>query len=176
MQDAFQMLALGHHIGQPVQGLLITAIEKPQRYIPKRTCKNCGVVSELGVWVPMDTGDHACPWCRKTQKLKAYEPSPSNKNVEFFRVQATRTTERLQQAVDEIYDIACQMRSMERRAEEGKAFGLVSPNREVCVNSWNRECDFYIPHTFNTPSRELTHLYVPTKDYVNEQTTVEALA
>ena len=137
MQANFQMLALQHHIGEPVQGVLVSVLEKPKVYVPKRKCSGCGDQIEMALFLSTGDGKHACPNCGTAQTLKPYEPKV--KLVpQFYRLKAVRSPEQLQEAMSEINYIAKAMREL----ENGDRY-IVVPTRENCVHPIYGPCEYF---------------------------------
>jgi hypothetical protein len=148
MQASFQMLALQEKIGEPVQGTLVCVLEKPKMYVPKRKCKGCQELYEMASYLPTGDGQHACPMCGHTQKLKPYE-SKTQHRPEFYRMKALRTQEELARDRGRIGEVAL---AMERMRQEG--LESTSPNTEACVHDWFGSCEYYNPHIRGFDSAE----------------------
>lgn len=149
MQASFQMLALQEQIKEPVQGVLVSVLEKPRMYIPKRKCKGCGESFEMGLY--LSTGDgHACPSCGTVQKLSVYEPKVKL-TPQFYRVVAVRNEEQLKQALSEITQTADLMDALGEAEHE---VVTVPPTRENCVHPIYGTCEYYKLDTYGIPPEE----------------------
>jgi hypothetical protein len=137
MQANFQMLALAHKIGEPVKGVIVSVLEKPRVYIPKRKCKGCGEQIEMALYLTAPDGQSSCPMCGTIQMLKEYEPKV-RAIPQFYRTRAIRTPEELVCSEYEIVKIAKAMDQMRERGQE-----MSSPNRESCVHTIFGLCEFY---------------------------------
>lgn len=149
-QADFQLLALHnilisddyqkHNNPPEIRGVLVSVLEKPRDYIPKRKCKKCGGQYELRAFREHADG-HLCPVCGEVQKLKPYVPTvPSN--PEYFRMIVTRTPEQLAVAREEIAHVA---ESMQDMIDEGMS--SVMPHRDNCIsNRYHHECEFAEEH------------------------------
>ena len=154
MQAAFQMMALRNKINEPVQGVLVSVLEKPRLYVPKRKCKGCGEQFEMGLYLSTGTGEHACPSCGTKQKLSAYEPKVKL-TPQFYRVVAVRNEEQLRQAEREILAVADSMAVMEPSNGDGITYrGHTPPTRENCVHPIYGQCEFYKLDTYRIPPEE----------------------
>lgn len=148
MQASFQSLALRAKIGEPVQGVLVSVLEKPRLYVPKRKCKGCAEQFEMGLYLSTGTGEHACPSCGAKQKLSAYEPKV-RMTPQFYRVVAVRNEVQLAQAEGEIVATAERMAIMETYSKE-----YIPPTRENCVHPIYGACEFYRLDTYRIPPEE----------------------
>lgn len=127
--------------GHTPRGVLVSILEKPREYTPKRKCKGCSGQYELASFFANPDG-HVCPACGHVQKLKPYEPvRPSA--PEYFRMIVTRTPEQLEVARREIAGVA-------ERMEEYRDYNRIEveiPNRDNCItNRWHRQCEFAEQH------------------------------
>lgn len=146
LQASFQCLALQQLIGAPVEGVLVSVLEKPKVYIPKRKCVGCGEQFELGAYLPTGEGGHACPMCGHLQQLKPYVPKVPPK-PEYFRVVVSRTQEQLDLAKEIITSTAFAMEQLRTGGVNPELIG----NREQCVVARNGKwgiCDFFDGHTY----------------------------
>lgn len=78
----------------------------------------------------------------------------------MYAIMVQRTPSQLVTAADEIIDVASSMQAL-----VAHGMGAVAPNREKCIDGIYGECEFYSPHTFNTPPLEsgLFEMYEPRK-------------
>jgi len=148
-QASFQLLALEHKLKEPVQGVIVNVIEKPQPYIPKRKCKGCGEQYELASYIPHADG-HACPLCGHVQKLKPYEPK-TERSASFFRMKVTRTAEQLEQHLTEARGVFGQMQAMIALGMDSYYF---PPNTNSCVDMRFGPCSYFRNHTYNISTLE----------------------
>jgi Zn ribbon nucleic-acid-binding protein len=166
MQASFQMLALKNLIGEVPQGILVSVLEKPRVYIPKRTCKGCKEAFEMALWLETGTGEHACPQCGHTQVLKPYEPTTTS-SPQFYRIVVVRSPERLETAMDEIGLIALKMEEM-RSSPPSQFIPADPPNREACVHPIYRACEYFKIHTYDQEPEEDENLeQFDAKRYLN---------
>lgn len=148
-QADFQMMALQHYldsksIDDRVQGVLVSVLEKPHEYIPKRKCAGCKETYELASYLPCEKG-FSCPVCGVIQELSPYIPKVP-KIPEYFQITVNRTAEQLAVARAEITEVAIKMARM-------REIGLSAevPDRDNCVNNRHRrECEFHAPHTYGS--------------------------
>lgn len=148
MQADFQLLALKARTGEWPQGVLISVLEKPRMYVPRRKCQGCGETIELGLYIVCPDGEYSCPRCGVKQKLKPYEPKVAHQ-PEFYRLVVTRTPERLETSRKEIAQVALRMEAMRQGG-----LGSELPNRQRCVDPIFGECDYMKNHLYNTPTAE----------------------
>lgn len=123
-----------------VQGVLVSVLEKPREYIPKRKCKGCGETYPLEAFFVCVEG-HRCPVCGNTQKLKPYiaKEAPI---AEYYRLTITRTPGQLETARREITQVALAMEELRTRGMES-----LPPNRDNCItNRYHRKCEFAENH------------------------------
>lgn len=161
MQGTFQILALREMMRgmgrdpNAVQGVLVRVIEKPDEYVPKRKCKGCGKVLEMGtyLWVEGE-GLWACPLCGEKQMLtKAKEKV--EKEVMGWQIPVTRGERELEQGMREIRWVADMMMRMREMCGDGRPeWSSIVPNRENCIGMWGRECEYYEPHLRGLDVRE----------------------
>lgn len=146
LQPSFQMFALG---GMDLEAasqirLIINVIDVPRPYEPKRTCKSCHQVAELGSWIP--AGDqYACPYCGAAQALKPYEPEREKPPV-FWRMLVSRPPSELALHRELIWDTARQMweAAVADRSDRAVALALLNPC--ACFPAWGRGCEFVQEH------------------------------
>jgi hypothetical protein len=183
MQASFQILCLRHKLEGlefPVQGVLVSVLEKPKPYIPKRKCQGCGETNPLGMWreLPVPPGMlnkkgkpytppnwFGCPDCSSTQTLKPYEPK-SLKSPNYFRFAITRTEEELEVALLRAGYVAKQMREV----REGRLRPSLLANTPECAKSFgygNGTCEFFRNHTYGVSTLEDPE-FERTRDYVGE--------
>lgn len=161
-QADFQILALKHLLrkgwedatirtqgGQDesdqVQGVLVSVLEKPRQYTPKRKCKGCGESWEMESYFVTAEG-HACPSCQAVQHLKPYTPTRPAA-PEFFRMVVTRSARQLEIAKGEITAVA---EAMDQMREEGMQAAI--PNRDNCMtNRYHKKCDYAEHHITGRP-------------------------
>lgn len=158
-QADFQILALQHMLAvktqeenyiplEPaeinVQGVLVSVLEKPREYTPRRKCKGCGDTYDLAAYLPHADG-YLCPMCGCVQQLKRYEPKVEPR-PEFWRMTVTRNPEQLAHAKIEIIRTAYAMEGLRTSGPAG--FHAPPPNRDNCYsNKWHRPCEFADAHT-----------------------------
>lgn len=168
MQAAFQMLALQEKVGETPQGVLISVLEKPRQYIPKRKCRGCGEMIEMGLYLATPDGQSACPMCGEIQKLAPYEPK-TRVQPQFYRVVAVRNGDQLNQAKVEITTVAEEMQSMENSGAESLDINRLVYNsffnRENCAHPIFGLCEYYKPHVYNigVDEDETLEQHEPTK-------------
>jgi len=161
-QADFQSLALAHHTGEPVQGILINVIEKPRVYIPKRKCQSCSKLWELPAWLPASDGNSRCPECHTEQRLGRGNTSPTISNPSYYRFAVQRTPQQLETSHRQFQQIALAMQQV-------RASGMhsVSPNTENCVDTRWGACEYFDNHTYDTDTADDPGMQdVP--DYVGE--------
>lgn len=158
MQASFQLLALRENF-ENVQGVLVSILEKPKVYIPKRKCKVCQTQYEFSLWLPKGE-EYACPICGNLQKL---QPLKEDRKVEmpaYYRMTVVRTTEELERDRLLIFKRLVQMNDM-------RAAGmLMHPMNDLsCVDLIRRKnCQYFEKHlsgesTLEDPS------FVEVEDY-----------
>lgn len=148
MQASFQILALqGNYPAEQVGGLLVSVLERTRPYIPKRKCKQCGELLEMGLYIATSEG-HSCPLCGAVQKLSPYQPKKEATPPDFFRLRVTRGEDQLCTARAEIQQVA-------RLMAQARANGMevVIPNREECVG-YRGTCGYFNNHTYGVPTVE----------------------
>jgi hypothetical protein len=153
LQASFQMLALGELIGEPVQGVLVSVLEKPREYTPKRKCQGCGLTLEMASFI--STGDgHSCPMCGHVQKLNPYRPKnpDQQRQPEYFRVMASRTPDQLANDLARIIEVAGDMEYLRANPEAAWLYA----NKEACVDPWSyghkRQCGYFKFHLNDQPA------------------------
>jgi len=150
-QADFQILALLELLfkkEEPIQGVLVSVLEKPHEYTPRRKCVKCKDQYDLASFIPQAEG-FMCPVCGAVQELSPYIPKVP-KEPSYFRITVTRTPEQLVVAKNEIQRVA---QAMERMRVEG--MDSVLPNRDACVNNVHRrECEYHAPHTYGGTTKE----------------------
>jgi len=156
-QADFQILALQHRLEETprhsgddisVQGVLVSVLEKPRQYTPKRKCKGCGETWELDSFRPTATG-HACPMCGAEQKIKPYVPTVVP-TPEFFRIVVTRSPQQLETSRREFAMVA---EAMEQMRVLGKEIAI--PNRDNCIsNRYHKKCEYAEQHIGGLPVAE----------------------
>ena len=185
MQADFQMLALQEEINRktartfvdldwckanPVNGLLINIIEKPNTYIPKRKCQECNEYWNFSAWTPKGE-KFACPMGH----VKALKPLEVQGPIEgnYFRLMVERTPEQLAYSQNVISSVAKEMADMEQDAEGMKDFvnltgAAYSPNKEKCMDlgaRYAQECEFFKAHTYGVSTVDNPD-YQDTEDYI----------
>ncbi len=185
MQADFQLLCLRHHLrgeALPVQGVLVSVLEKPKPYIPKRKCKVCDEQYPLKDWKSAPPGailsetnakgnvtHHkenlgCCPECGNLQVLKPYEPKKAPSPPSYFRIKVTRNDEQLAVARQQIEVAASRMAEL----REGRMNPEAVANKTNCSKSgWEGTCAFYRPHRYRTSTLEDGEFETP-PDYVSE--------
>lgn len=131
MQPSFQMLALQALTGEPCRGVLINVLDKPQEYVPKRTCKGCGGKYELADWLPTGAG-YACPACANIQELEPYRPKVERK-PEYYRIKVERSQERLARDLEQISLVGERMHAL--RLVTAASLGEVAGGRAAASDS-----------------------------------------
>lgn len=176
LQASYQTLALQHHIdtnqrfwvdtpegpmNTQVQGVLVNVLEKPEKYIPQRSCKACGEKSEFYTWLPTGTGLYACPLCGTRREIKPLKEATPVKPPNFFRVLVQRDAEQLAQDTQIILQVGQQMIQMQ-------AGGLHSQpwRKRNCVDIWwKKPCDYFSPHRNGNDTREDEVDYMDQPEY-----------
>jgi len=138
MQADFQCLALEGYTGERCNGVLVTVLQTPKVYIPKRTCKGCKGKFEFGSYMPSGQ-KYRCPMCGREQDLAAYKPKPFQ--METYRLTALRSERRLGESLGWIIETA-------REMQEYMTAGMRTrrPNCRECVGDW-WVCSYFEPHT-----------------------------
>lgn len=128
------------NVTSQVQGVLVSVLEKPREYTPKRKCKGCGDSYALESYLPTSEG-FMCPVCGHVQKLKPYIAKEGPK-CDYFQFTVTRTPDQLAVAKGEILQIAQEMEEIREEGKESRA-----PNRDNCIsNKWHKKCVFAESH------------------------------
>ena len=175
-QADFQLLALEHTIHNTsrdwppegrddttVRGVLVSVLEKPRDYTPKRKCKGCSNSYELESYLIHADG-HMCPMCGYVQKLKPYTPTVPLA-PEFYRLIVTRSPEQLAIARNEIAMVA---EAMDDLRESGML--SIVPNRDNCIsNKYHRQCDFAEQHIAGVNVEEPTFVKIDPYKYIGIQ-------
>lgn len=141
-QADFQMLALQELINEPVQGMLVDVLEKPQEYVPKRTCKGeCRGQYELRDWIPC-SGQFKCPVCSHLQPLDTSDRSKKERIPSYYRLPVTRTQDQLSASKVHIRKVALRMQELR------EANGAILPDMasDQCVHDFYGQCDYFTPH------------------------------
>ncbi len=139
MQAAFQMLALQHKIREPIQGIIVDVAEKPAKYIPKRTCRECKTAYELRDWLPTGTG-YACPTCGNVQDLDTSDKSKVKREPKYYRINVTKTQEQLERAIEEMKITA---ETMNEIRVHGRPPIMASKR---CIHDWFGPCEYWRFH------------------------------
>lgn len=140
-QADFQMLALQEKIDEPVQGMLVDVLEKPQEYTPKRTCKGeCRGQYELRDWQPQGA-EYRCPVCGHVQPLDTSDRSKKERIPAYYRIPVTRSQQQLDASKVHIRKVA--MRMLELRQAENP---VCDPATDQCVHDFFGECEYFVPH------------------------------
>lgn len=168
-QADFQLLALQNKLltnatgtNDTIRGVLVSVLEKPREYTPRRKCKGCGETWELESYRAVPDG-HACPMCQHVQKLKPYIPTVVPM-PEYFRMIVTRTPEQLEVARREIAMTAELMQDM---IEDGR--DSVVPNRDNCIsNRWHRKCEFAENHIAGREVGEPEYVKIDPYKYIGK--------
>ena len=146
-----------------VRGILVSVLEKPRDYTPKRKCKGCSNSYELESYLIHADG-HMCPMCGYVQKLKPYTPTVPLA-PEFYRLIVTRSPEQLAIARNEIAMVA---EAMDDLRESGML--SIVPNRDNCIsNKYHRQCDFAEQHIAGVNVEEPTFVKIDPYKYIGIQ-------
>lgn len=139
LQASYQLTALAHKIGEPIQGVLVNVLEKPRRHIPQRKCRPCNENFEFATWVPTGTGLYQCPACGSAQKLTPLKEAPVQIPPAFYRIAVTRSQRELDAAKREMIQVGQRMIAMEAGGRHSEPWKHGS-----CVNyQWRRACEFF---------------------------------
>lgn len=157
LQPSFQLLALREKLNLNPQGVVISVLEKPRPYVPKRKCKQCSVQYEFALWIesPSQEGYYQCPVCSNTQKLQKLdidklENDPSLR-PSYFKFIIQREEERLKRDEEQIAKVAAEMAAYSTNPLE---YGIM--NTENCINPLTKkQCMYWNNHV---PSNRLTTL------------------
>lgn len=189
MQASFQLLCLKHKLrGEdlPIQGVLVSVLEKPKAYVPKRKCKGCDESFPLSTWIPapahtiavpvkgkpdkiVSTDLAGCPDCGNIQVVKPYEPKKAANPPSYFRFAVTRSVEQLEIAKARIA-VAAEAMSRLRSGETNPE--MVARTTE-CSSTWGfGECDYRGVHTYRTSTLDDPRFEV-IPDYVHEPALVQ---
>lgn len=145
-----------------IRGVLVSVLEKPREYTPKRKCKGCGDSYELMSYRVTPDG-HACPMCAHIQHLKPYTPTVPSA-PDYFRMTVTRTPEQLEVARNEILQVSWAMDDM---ADDG--MNTVTPNRDNCIqNRWHRKCEFAENHIGGRTVSEPEYIQIDSYQYIGQ--------
>ena len=157
MQASFQTLALQHKlrvdgaVGE-VQGVMVSVLEKPRTYVPKRKCKGCSELLEMSTYLSVVGGGSACPLCGHVQELTPYNPK-SRPEPSYFRFAVTRTQEQLNNHKQNIQLTAEDMRFIQIDYERH-----IYANYESCIDTRSRgsyaECAFFKRHTYGDQNND----------------------
>lgn len=163
MQASFQCLALDEHLNganrrgydpasnnhlvtAPIEGVLVSVLEKPKEYIPKRKCKGCAETIEMELFLSTGEG-HACPLCGAVQKLTPYVPKVERVPV-YYRVLATRQPAQLELDLLHISHVAVEMDKLRK----GELDPAILANKGSCLDLRSRrgwgECVYYRAHIY----------------------------
>jgi hypothetical protein len=168
-QADFQLLALNHLIEtQPrhrgddvtVQGVLVSVLEKPREYKPKRKCQGCKQSWLLDLYRATPEG-FTCPVCNHVQKLKPrlVHEGPMG---EYFRMIVTRTPDQLEIARQEIRQVANMMQHLQR-----EGLTAYAPNRDNCIqNRYHKKCEFAEDHIAGTVVAEPKYIKIDPYKYI----------
>jgi PD-(D/E)XK nuclease superfamily len=154
LQASYQTMALTHALKQNVnydvpvdapmhvQGVLVNVLEKPERRVPKRLCKQCKDYHEFYLWLPTGTGMYACPICGNRQKLEPVKQGDPVKPPNYYRVLVTRDQAQLDADREMIIQVGQRMIWMEQHGIHSEPW-----TKKNCVDTWwKRECDYFSPH------------------------------
>lgn len=151
MQASFQILALEEKIGEPIAGMLVTVLEKEDTYKPKRKCKKCGLTLEMSTYRAAAGGLWACGMCGGVQELSPAK-SREDKLPEYFRIQVTRTKDRLELDKAMIKSV---VEMMDKIVKEDESFVIIA-NRRNCVDLLRRRaCEYFVPHSADLEASEI---------------------
>ena len=159
MQASFQILALQEKLGgKPVQGVLVNVLEKPRRYLPKRTCKGCQGKWEFASWLPSGLGGWACPVCGNIQKLQALKEDPVQTPPAYYRMVVTRTEAQLAKARADMIVVGDRMAAMATQGMGSEPWAF-----ENCI-AWKKPCQYYDNHLYQIPTTEDPQM-IPIPEY-----------
>ena len=146
MQADFQMHAFQAKLGHLPKGMLVTVLEKPNQYIPKRKCKGCKSQFEYRSYLPThQPNTFICGSCGYTQVLEPpdyKDPTPT----QIFTIQVTRSHERLQYSLELIDEIRQKMLDYQNN---------LIPNFRNCNSTMFGECPFLKAHEHLLPVEKL---------------------
>jgi len=174
MQASFQLLALEHHLKtttafdrQGPEGILLTILEKPKLYEPKRKCKSCLKQYPFDLWLPSGEGLYGCPVCGNMQKVAKLKENPVTSEPAFYRMLVQRSDERLQRDLKQLRGIGTSMFWMQENGLEGAAW-----NTEACIDpKMNRQCPYFNNHIPQAAASTLIDpSMISVKDYVYSKT------
>lgn len=176
-QASFQILSLREKVKddlrEGVQGILISIIEKPIIFIPKRKCKVCEIQYEFGNWIPTLEGLHSCPICGNVQKLLKVKEDPSESPPKYYRMVVTRREETLRKDFRDFQDVALQIKLVKMKEEMAlpslQILNSLVWNKELCVDTSHKKvCQYFEPHLNGRDTREMTDEFEEVEDYVGE--------
>lgn len=161
-KDATIRTLQAHNPTDDIRGVLVSVLEKPREYTPRRKCKGCSDTYDLSSFRVVDTG-HACPMCGHVQHLKPYTPAvPSS--PDYFRMTVTRTPEQLEVARREILQVA---QAMDDMVDDGMSY--ITPNRDNCIqNRWHRKCEFAENHIAGREVGEPEYIQIDPYQYIGK--------
>jgi len=175
MQASFQLLALKAHLHRETypyeeitpQGILLTILEKPKLYEPKRKCKSCQRQYAFDLWLPTEEGLYSCPVCGNVQKVAKLKDNPSVSEPAFYRMLVQRSSERLARDLRQLQSIAKQMQYM-----RSEGLDSVGWNTELCIEPrFAKQCPYFNNHI---PQGAMSTLddtsMIQVKDYVYSKT------
>lgn len=142
MQPCFQMLALQHLLGEPVQGVFVNVLEKPKEYKPTHTCKACKAKNERRDWEPTGAG-YKCPSCNEIQKLDVSDKSKVQRVPTYYRLAVHKTQLQLAQARSEMEYTANRMLQL---SQPDQPFYPAQRATERCVDPIWGACEYFEAH------------------------------
>lgn len=144
-QADFQLLALSEKVGEQAKGVLVSVLETPRKYIPKRKCQGCKETFELASYLPTSDGKYACMMCGTKQALKPYVPR-TDEQITCFRQLATRSAGALSLADWQISTVREEMMGLWDGHDIDAYF-----NTENCVQPYNRRtCRYFNLHVYGS--------------------------
>jgi hypothetical protein len=168
-QADFQLLALHHLIEQrprhhdndtTIRGVLVSVLEKPREYVPRRKCKGCENTYDLSSYRTHADGQ-MCPMCGYVQNIKPYIPSVPSA-PEYYRLVVTRSPEQLEVARREITMVAEAMADLRDQGPTS-----VVPNRDNCIsNRYHSVCAYAEDHIGGTTVAEPKYVRIDPYRYI----------
>ncbi len=177
-QPLFQQFALGEYIKTrpdlpdlPVMGTIINVAEKPNLYIPVRTCKGCKSKQDMSSYSIKD-GKFICPLCNYGNEFAAAAKASVFDPTTFYRLKVglhdltSPITTRI------LYSIVHAYQSMQAMRESGPE-GHPNPYQGFtrCIHPIYGPCLFTDAHTERTAVENLVTIHqVDTTKYMKENT------
>lgn len=159
----------------PVRGTIINVVEKPELYVPVRTCKGCGTKQDMASYAITARG-YECPLCKYTNDFKPAQRASVYNPATFYRMLVPRWEaggkfdSNIRVAVKDTYEkmIALRTFGLEQCAHE---FGMnVYQGYTRCVHDNFGPCIFYGVHQGESDYDQILNLVqLDTTKYMKER-------